>query len=382
MVRRTQLGIEGRNETVRKRNEHDPLDNMQRPWVHAKPVPMDPSTDPGPALLAGLRTEFLMDDEWCDLDGRALRWTGGAAPLVFSVSEPFEMNGDITVKVCARATLVTDVQAAPDVALRVVNLANTHASVGSLVWLADRREVAVFVAQYAHAGNDSVTSLLSPFALLAYTEGLAKLSEGLASILAGAAAADRDDEDDLLRASEQVVIPGGAEAQRWDGEELEAMGRQWEQGGLMSMADETGLTVEFPYSSSVPMLMRMMTDLGATGGGGSTSLYNQQLDNPHPSYGNGLFTLLRIPDAFDEDEALEHANALNMAELLETTGFPNWGSWCTMEGALCHVAFIPNVIARPGLISTINFYALSRSQWVQERLLPLDLVREVRAGDR
>jgi len=238
------------------------------------------------------------------------------------------------------------------------------------------------VTQYAHEGNDSVTALFSPFSLLAYTEALTLLSAELATALEGDASAARDDEDDLMNVSEQVVIPAGLQPQRWDGEELVSMSEQWGSAGLMANGDETGLTVEFPYSSSMSTILRVSMDLGMSGGTGSTSLYNQHLDNPHPRYGNGLFALLRMPDVFDEEDGLAQANELNAAELLETTGFPSWGSWCTLEGSLAHVAFFPNLIARPGLLTTVNFYALSRSQWVQEKLLPLDLVREVRAGER
>ena len=120
----------------------------------SKSVPAGSSGDLGPAVLARLRSELQMDDEWCQLEGRELRWTGGAAPIVFSVSDPFEMNGDVTVKVTARTTLVSNVEASPDLVLKLVNIANVHASVGSLVWLADEREVVGFVTQYAHEGND------------------------------------------------------------------------------------------------------------------------------------------------------------------------------------------------------------------------------------
>lgn len=368
-----------------KRKKTDPLDNIARPWAASKSVPAGSSGDLGPDVLARLRSELQMDDEWCQLEGRELRWTGGAAPIVFSVSDPFGMNGDVTVKVTARTTLVSNVEASPDLVLKLVNVANVHASVGSLVWLADEREVVGFVTQYAHEGNDSVTALFSPFSLLAYTEALTLLSAELATALEGDASAARDDEDDLLNVSEQVVIPAGLQPQRWDGEELVSMSEQWGSAGLMANGDETGLTVEFPYSSSVSALVRASIGLGGMPGRvtpASTSLYNQHLDNPHPRYGNGLFALLRMPDVFDEEDGLEQANELNAAELLETTGFPSWGSWCTLEGSLAHVAFFPNLIARPGLLTTVNFYALSRSQWVQEKLLPLDLVREVRAGDR
>jgi len=378
-------GIDGRNVAMWKRKKTDPLDNIARPWAASKSVSAGSPGDLGPAVLARLRSELQMDDEWCQLEGRELRWTGGAAPIVFSVSDPFEMNGDVTVKVTARTTLVSNVDASPDLVLELVNAANMQTSVGSLVWLADEREVVGFVTQYAHEGNDSVTALFSPFSLLAYTEALTWFSDEMATALEGDASAARDDEDDLLNVSEQVVIPAGLQPQRWDGEELVSMSEQWGSAGLMANGDETSLTVEFPYSSSMSAIVLASIGLGGMPGRvtpASTSFYYQYLDT-HPRYGNGLWALLRMPDFFDEEDGLEQANELNVAELLETTGFPSWGSWCcTPEGSLGHLAFFPNLIARPGLLTTVNFYALSRSQWAQEKLLPLDLVREVRAGDR
>ena len=184
----------------------------------------------------------------------------------------------------------------------------------------------------------------------------------------------------VLGFTDSVVIPKGAEPCAWSDDEFGSVLSFMEQMGLAANGGD-GLTVEFPFTSSMPAMVQAALDAHP---GGQTALYVQKTNSPHPGYGNGLFSRLQLPLSVDPETDRKLTNALNKAELVGFTGTPAWGAWCTggTSGGVNHVAFLPNLMHRPGLVETVSYYDYMRSQWAQEQLLPDELVRDVRAGRR
>lgn len=360
-----------------------------RPWAEFREGIRIGDEDCGPAILDGLERDLMMDDEWMHRQGRRLEWWGGPVPVRVEVAEPISCFGDPTVKVTVSVDILCNVEASDDRVLDWIAVRNMKCSVGSLAWLPGQRRVVAFLTHYAHGGSASIDRLLPGFLVLVYTEALALVDQGgLSSILGGKATPTphpisgmRADYDEMISTTQSVIVPRGAEANAWIGEELAALPQSLNSAGMFSLGDESGVTVEFPFTSSLPSLVA--AELGREPVGRTAMA--QMLAVAHPEYGQGLLTLLQIPPGTTEGSATKIANDLNLAELNDSTGFPAWGAWTVRGGddpVLTHARFMPNAYARPGLATTAMNYDYLRSQWAQEFIVPADIVEAVRAGHR
>jgi hypothetical protein len=189
----------------------------------------------------------------------------------------------------------------------------------------------------------------------------------------------REDYDDLIDGTELEVKPSGRQHNRFHGPDLEDIAERLMSRDLFSTGTEAGLSAEFPYTSPVPGLVALAMGLPRSG---ATAMM-QMLAQAHPGYGNGLLTLLYLPERATPRVALRRANDLNLAELSGQVGVPSWGAWTShpQDSALTvHTAFLPNTFALPGLAGAVANYTYMRSQWAQERLVPAATVAAVRAG--
>ena len=191
----------------------------------------------------------------------------------------------------------------------------------------------------------------------------------------------RTDYDELIGTTDMEIIPRGAEANAWIGAELAALPDAMGALGMLSLGDKSGVTVEFPFTSSMPAVVAV--GMGREPAGRTAMA--QMLTVAHPEYGQGLLSLLQLPAGRPDKSVREVANDLNVAELNDGVGFPSWGAWTVRSGddpAVTHARFMPNAYARPGLATTAMHYDYLRSQWAQEQLVPADIVEAVRAGRR
>ena len=360
-----------------------------RPWADLGQGIGIGGEDRGPAFLDGLQRDLMMDETWTVRRSRSLEWWGGPVPVRVDVSEPAACFGDPTVKVTAVVDLLGDVAASGDTVLEWIALRNMKASVGALAWIPSQRRVVAFLTHYAHPASGSIDRLLSGFLLLMYTEALALVGQGgLAEILNATAmprphpiAGTRTDYDELIGTTDMEIIPRGAEANAWIGAELAALPDAMGALGMLSLGDKSGVTVEFPFTSSMPAVVAV--GMGREPAGRTAMA--QMLTVAHPEYGQGLLSLLQLPAGRPDKNAGEVANDLNLTELNDGIGFPSWGAWTVRGGddpAVTHARFMPNAYARPGLATTAMHYDYLRSQWAQEQLVPADIVEAVRAGRR
>ena len=360
-----------------------------RPWAELEEAIRVGGEDRGPAILDGLQRDLMLDGEWMVRQGRRLEWWGGPVPVRVDVSEPMACFGDPTVKVTAVVDLLGDVEASGDTVLGWIALRNMKASVGALAWIPGQRRVVAFITHYAHPSSGSIDRLLAGFLLLMYTEALALVDQGgLAEILDGKPlplphpiSGMRTDYDELIGTTDMEIIPRGAEANAWIGAELAALPDAMGALGMLSLGDKSGVTVEFPFTSSMPAVVAV--GMGREPAGRTAMA--QMLTVAHPEYGQGLLSLLQLPDGMTGQDAGEVANDLNLAELDDSVGFPSWGAWTVRGGddpAVTHARFMPNAYARRGLATTAMQYDYLRSQWAQEQLVPADIVEAVRSGRR
>jgi hypothetical protein len=265
----------------------------------------------------------------------------------------------------------------PSVPLRC-GLTGTGCQVGGHSWWFDPADRALVgtTTHHAHRGtrrltetNVFATLLLMPYGMaLANAEKWAEWLDGEVAARPHPVGGYRSDADEMLDVVAKLVRPNGLMPSKWLEADFVQASEYLFTHGSMSVADGGGLSVEFPFTSNTPVLMKAVED---TPGPGMTSLVTQSPQEPHRLYGNGLRQVLQLPSRWPADEALVLANGLNRAEAIELTSFPSWGAWLPDPKdpeSLTHVSFYPNMVYRTGLTATVAGYDGTRSAWASERL--------------
>ena len=117
------------------------------------------------------------------------------------------------------------------------------------------------------------------------------------------------------------------------------------------MADEDGLTAEFPFGSE-------------------SSLVQIQTDQAHPIFGNGLL----VRSAFQAGDGLDPKLdflALNSVEI-ERAESNFLGSWIRDDDMLHFATFVPNVLARRNLATNFFLFSVNRARFLSTLLLDDD----------
>lgn len=349
------------------------------PWNDVRPAP-DGAHDLGPELLADLERQLMIDDEWIVRAPRGFTWWGAPVPLTVHVDPPWLIGDDEpTVRVTARARLARDVPlGADDAVLDLLSRVNGLASFGAFVLDPDARTVDALTTTFVRRDTGWLPAVLPSAVMLTYSEALAKTFDLVDAVGGEVPVEDhpafgaRPDLDELVAdLTGDVVIPEGRGANRFVGGEFAGVATLARQRGYAATAHSGGLTLEVPFTSDTPETVRAVA-----GRGDASSTLVQVHAAGHPGYGKGLIAFVRVPVAAPEAAVL--ANGLNRAEALEPTGFAKWGGWCRGAHAggapgsasdLVHAGFVPNALARPGLVRHVTVASVARAHWVRERLL-------------
>lgn len=343
------------------------------PWTTPQPA-AGGAVDVGPQTLARLADLWQADEEWLISTPRHLRWWPFPIPVDLRAADPRLMFGDPTVKVGVDVRLFEGASNDGGAAAALVAAANMYASAAATWFDPDDGSVHVTTTAYAHEGNESVLRLYSALALIGVIEASLR-ARGLAEVCGAELLMEphpitgmRQGTDEILEFVVAEVVPAGQRHNTFESYDFEGIAASLLNMGVAS-GGAGGLSVEFPLT---PPGQAVPDEVAGPLGLGPTYLYQQMTNAPHPNYGTGLFCLLSVPlVGVDEDGVFVLANQLNRAEATELTGFPAWGAWvphASHTGWLAHVAFIPALLADPGVPATLGFHAFLRSHWVDDRI--------------
>lgn len=139
--------------------------------------------------------------------------------------------------------------------------------------------------------------------------------------------------------------------------------------GLLSMAGENGLSIEFPWDNgAVGALYEMHERSGVFGGenpSGSnassgtnkkrTSLLRIQTDETHPLFGKGTLVRLQVPITTEPADVAGLVNSMNTWESAAADLPPFFGSWCIdpMFPSPAYVMFVPSMLRRTTSIMSL-----------------------------
>jgi hypothetical protein len=177
--------------------------------------------------------------------------------------------------------------------------------------------------------------------------------------------------DDILNVPERLVVSAGSEPSRFAGATIKDVLDFLTYHGIAGETTYTELRCTVPLADHRTSITMM-----AAGRTPPTSSIEILTDVPHPEAGNGALVLMWVTDASACNDAAAVANALNAAEATGASQVPLLGAWCPDpnsrdQGGVAFCSFLPNLIARQGMLENQVIYQRNRStfasQWFSVR---------------
>jgi|GEM_PF-3813126 len=335
-------------------------------------------SDVGLAVIDQLRELLMIDDEWLMTFDRGFSWWGFRLAQHVIVDLP-QSDGRMDFATVRISTEVVREVTNADQAVQWVNVANAQQTLSALVWDAERRTIRECCTAVITEENVGwLVPILSTAAVMQNSAAHSR-AHGLAPAVGGIPAESthplngrRSELDNILLAPEQVIAVSGRESSAFHGGLVEVLESFVQQMGLLGFSDDSGFSCEVPYTGSTTAM-----EASALGGAmvPNTALVRIDADVAHPQYGNGALVTLRLPTSMPYKQTAEWACWLNQVEATSMTDTTLLGAWCPDptggdNGPLAFVAFVPNVLARPGLLQNLVLYQAVRAKLAATYLPP------------
>lgn len=327
--------------------------------------------DVGSRLLTHLHQQLNGTDPWSVRRERGFTWWSYRIAQHVEVGPPVRQDA---TDVCV-LRIWTDVAEHVDPATNpelVVAAANLDQTMNALVWNPSAGTITECCTVAVHEDNVELLATILPLvAILQNLEAhnraptVAEGTAGRPALSNHPTQGQRPELDELLSVPAREVGPAGSEPSRFAGELVEGLGQFAANYGFMGMSDASGLTCEVPFTGNTPSVMQ-----GSNAHAAETALVQVFTDQPHPVAGNGALVLLRLPVSPGQERALALANGLNAWEANGDVNAPLMlGAWCpdAMDdgNGLAFQTFLPNLIARPGLLEQQVLLQAHRARMAQ-----------------
>lgn len=321
-------------------------------------------SDIGRQLVDSLYAELMIDDEWAVRRDRGFTWWGYRLAQHVEASPTVHLGDQQRCVVRVWTEVAREVSPAsnPAAALAAVN---RQQSMSAAVWDRPARRVNECATTVVSTDTlDWHTQLLATAAVLqnvsahANAPALAQACGGTPALSNHPDAGERAEMDGVLGVPAQRVIPAGAGGSRYTGPLVEGLGGYAAKLGFRATADATGLVCEVPYPAQ---------------SGRDTALLRISTTQAHPVLGHGALVVLRLPVAPGGMRVARLANELNAAEAHGESAVPLLGAWCpdvlaTDGNGLAFTCFLPNLLARTGLLEDQIGYQAARARFAQAQL--------------
>jgi hypothetical protein len=333
--------------------------------------------DVGIQMVESLYQQLMVDDQWAIRRDRGFTWWAYRLAQHVEVGLPVR-SGDLDVCIVRIWTEVAyDVDPAKNPAA-LVQIANIHQDMNALVWNSSDQTIAECCTAVVHEENIGWLGKVLAMAAVLQNTAAHTRAHAVADVCGGTPAAsshpingERPEMDDILNIPEQLVMPAGTEPSRFTGPLSEGLGAFAASMGWFGSSDATGITCEVPFTGNRPLILQQkygVPDIGL-----ETALVRIFTDQPHPEEGNGALIVMQLPISPGADEAPVLANELNAVEAKGDLSAPLLGAWCpdvmSKDGnGLAFCCFLPNLIARPGLLENQIVYQAARAQFALRQL--------------
>jgi hypothetical protein len=332
--------------------------------------------DIGTQMADSLYEQLMVDDKWAVRRDRGFTWWGYRLAQHVEVGLPVR-SADLDVCIVRIWTDVArDVNPANNPAVAITP-ANFRQPMNALVWNSSAQTISECCTAVVHEENIGWLGKVLAMAAVLQNTAAHTRAHAVADVCGGKPAAsnhpfsgERPAMDDILNVPEHLVIPAGAEPSRFTGPFSDALGAFAASMGWFGLSDATGMTCEVPYTGSRPLIFQKY---GAPDTALETALVRIFTDQPYPEAGNGALIVMQLPVSPGADVAPALANQLNATEAKGDLSAPLLGVWCpdilSKDGnGLAFCCFLPNLIARPGLLENQIVYQAARAQFALRQL--------------
>lgn len=336
-------------------------------------------TDTGLDMLESIYEQLMIDDQWAVRSQRGFTWWGYRLAQHVEVG-PAIRSDDLDVY---QLRIWTDVARRVDPETdpaSLVTSANIRQDMNALVWDPSSATVSEFCTAVVHQDNIGWLSKIVATAAILQNTAAHTRAHAVADVCGGEPAASdhptsghRPEMDDILNVPQILIIPAGADPSKYEGGLSEGLGEFAARMGWVGNSDATGVVFEVPFMGGRPAFMQ---DRDAPDAALETALVRFFTDQPHPEAGNGALTVMQLPVSPGTERAAALANELNLIESQGDLRTPLFGAWCpdifSKDGnGLAFCSFLPNLIARPGLLENQMVYQAARARFALEQLTRL-----------
>lgn len=327
------------------------------------------SADPGLEMVERLAALLQVDDEWTVRRERGFTWWSYRLAQHIEAGPVDESQGMAVSTVRIRTDVVNEVTDTA-MALEMVGLVNAQETMSALVFDEEARSISECCTGVVHAENLDAMQMLLGFAAVLQNKAGHSRAHPIADVTKATIAqsehpisGERPEEDELLSVAGETVAAGQSQSSAYAGALIAALPDFANGFGFVGSGDESGFTCEVPYG-----------EIGAGSVGqdaGQTALVRMFADQPHPEFGSGALCVLAIPVTFgDDDAARSAANTLNLIEATEATMTNLIGGWTkdpsSPVSSLAFTCFLPNTIARAGVLENMLLSFAMRSQFAAQ----------------
>lgn len=346
-------------------------------------------SDAGSQIIAELYEQLMVDDQWAVRRERGFSWWGHRLAQHIEVG-PALQSGDLDVYVVRiRTDLAKHVKAETRPAA-LLGQVNQLAQMSAVVWDPVTATVSDCCTAAVHRENIGwLSKVLATAAVLQNTaahsraHSIAEACGGVPTASDHPTSGRRAQMDDILNVPERVIAAIGSEPSRYTGALAEGLGTTVASMGWVGSSDATGVVYEIPFTGNRPLYLQ---DAESSDTVLETALVQIFTDQPHPEAGNGALVVMRLPVSPGSDESALLANELNLAECTGDWSAPLLGAWCPDpmsqdDRGLAFSCFLPNLLARPGLLENQVIYQGGRVRFALQQLARLRRLTSEQIGE-
>ncbi|WP_158019427.1 hypothetical protein [Mycolicibacter sinensis] len=328
--------------------------------------------DFGIAVIAELYQKLMIDDEWSVGRSRGFTWWSLRLAQHVEVSQPAR-RGDREVCTVQIWTDVVDQVAPEKHPVEILAIANMQSTLGALVWDPDRRKITLNSTLLVDVHNVAFAVWLLQTVAVTQNAQAHSSAHALAEVVGGFPAESHHPEngrrpaaDELLSVPESVILPVGNTESRFTALLTEDLASAMGHYGVAGCVEPPALTCELPFNGASPLAALEPPDHAV-----ETALLEVFTDVEHPEYRTGALMTLSLPMVVDQGHAAVVANRLNLAEATAATTL--LGAWCPDPRAksrdrVAFNTFLPNALARPGLLERLISSQMVRSRFAAREL--------------
>lgn len=340
----------------------------------------------GIAIRDSIYQKMMIDEQWSIRRPDGFTWWGYRLAQHVEIDTPeWDDSGDICA-VRIWTDVAKDVDAASDPA-RIIGAFNMHQTLSAYVWDEWAGTITERCTAFVHKDNfGDIANLLAMAAVLqnssAHTRAhtIAEMCGAVPDSTDHPSSGQRPEMDDLLHVPERLVVPEGRKPSRFAGPPIKMLLDFLTYQGIPGRTSETELNCVVPFAD--PQTAMAMTAPVMDGRGEGPPMSHVQIltDVAHPGVGNGALVLMSIPVSEAPEKVNEIANNLNTLESDWDSRVPLLGAWCPDptskdQTRLAFCSFIPNLVARDGMLENQVFYQRNRSAytayWFRGRTRPV-----------